>query len=65
MQNQVSKVAPENHQKETDAETLGEASEDASRDDTEDDDVARQVLSTRPGKNQLWYYCKNQNHPYN
>ena len=52
MQNQVSKVAPEDHQKWTDAETLGEASDDASRDDTEDDDVARLVLSTLPGKNQ-------------
>ena len=55
MQHQVSKVAPEDHQQLTDAETLGEASDNASRDETEDIDVARLVLSTQPGKNQHQY----------
>ena len=41
MQCKVSKVAPENHQKVTEAKTLGEAFNDLSRDDTEDTDVAR------------------------
>ena len=47
MQCKVSKVAPEDHQKLTDAETLVEASNDASRDDTEDVEVARLILSPR------------------
>ena len=47
MQHKVSKVAPEDHQKLTDAETLGEASNEASCDDTEDVEdnaEARQAL---------------------
>ena len=44
---QVSKVAPKDHQKLTVAETLGESSNDGSRDDTEDVDIARLILSPR------------------
>ena len=53
MQHKVSKVAPEDHQKLTDAETLDEASNEASWDDNEaveDNDEARQTPAENHGK---------------
>ena len=47
MQCKVSKVAPEDHRIVTEAETLGEAFNDASRDVTEDADLARLILAPR------------------